>query len=330
MPVIHPASSKSWGPSACARLCDIIVESNHGFLHQVLENKADLLDVYSAEELEEPDDIGVTLPFLAVYYDQPNILEYLRYRRGIDLNKYCDPMNFGTPMFYAINLKRERLISLLDFLGCYVTEPCDKFKQTPLDYARKLQIKSIELIIQRCATRPIRAAQLFRKNYLKLRERKKFSKFCAALLLIQKVFRGILTRMRMDKMFPKRHKRRHRKTKRRDSNSSQASADPSETSDVSDVDKSNIDMSSIVKHNYINGHDKKMVDDEDEEMDNFPDEILNSSVENENPIQTISNWNMNNLNTESVDESLGISSSEAADIIVLTKGSEEQKNNDIE
>lgn len=55
------------------------------------------------QQLRDTDDLGLTLPFLAVYYDRPDMLKYLR-KRGFDLSQPCDPMNFGNTMFYAISL----------------------------------------------------------------------------------------------------------------------------------------------------------------------------------------------------------------------------------
>ena len=72
---IHAASSRSWGDEGAARLCKIILESNTGFTQQILENRHDLLDMATDEQLMEPvDDIGMTLPFLCVYYDKPKMI----------------------------------------------------------------------------------------------------------------------------------------------------------------------------------------------------------------------------------------------------------------
>ena len=91
---IHRASSSSWGDESVARLCSIIVDSNNGMAQQIMENRHDLLDIYSLDELKETDDLGLTLPFLAVYYDRPDMLKYL-HQRGFDLSTTCDAMKFG-------------------------------------------------------------------------------------------------------------------------------------------------------------------------------------------------------------------------------------------
>ena len=131
---VHRASSQSWGEGACARLCSIVIESNNGFTQQVLDNRTDLLDLYTKEELMEEDDLGINIIFLAVYYDQPDILCYL-HRRGLDLKKPCDPMQFGNPMFYAVNLHKTRIIKILDSLGVSVADQCDFFRYTPTMHA---------------------------------------------------------------------------------------------------------------------------------------------------------------------------------------------------
>ena len=134
---IHRAASSSWGDANCARLCGIIMESNNGIEQSVQENRYDLLDSYSKRQLETPDDLGLSLVFLAIQYDQPDMLEYCS-KRGLDLKSPCDPMKFGNAMFYAITLKKYRLIALLDHLGCKVNEPCNDLKQLPIDIADRM------------------------------------------------------------------------------------------------------------------------------------------------------------------------------------------------
>jgi hypothetical protein len=76
--LIHPASSTSWGSEAGARLCKLLVDANTGIAQQIIENRTDLLDLLTLEQLEESDDIGLNAVFLAVYYDRPEILRYLK------------------------------------------------------------------------------------------------------------------------------------------------------------------------------------------------------------------------------------------------------------
>lgn len=193
---IHRASSQSWGDSSCARLCGIIVESNTGIAQQVLENRTDLLDLYSKAELLQPDDLGISITFLAVYFDQPDILNYLK-KRGVDLSAPCDPMSFGNPMFYALRLGKHRLIRVLDLLGCSVNNPCNDLKEKPVDIARRLndQIAQDEIVMAQ--TKEIRAATLFRKNFLKLKYRKDYEFTLRMVLRLQKVIRGMLGRRRI-------------------------------------------------------------------------------------------------------------------------------------
>jgi hypothetical protein len=134
---IHRAASSTWGDEGCARLCSIILESNNGIEQCVQENRYDLLDSYSKRQLETPDDLGLSLVFLAIHYDQPDMLEYCA-KRGLDLKSYCDPMKFGNAMFYAVTLKKYRLVPLLDHLGCKVNDPCNELKQLPIDIADRM------------------------------------------------------------------------------------------------------------------------------------------------------------------------------------------------
>ena len=79
---VHEASSSSWGSQACARLCNLVVQSNLGISQMITENNTELLDLCSVEELETPDDdSGLSAPFIAIYYDRPDIILYL-HKRG--------------------------------------------------------------------------------------------------------------------------------------------------------------------------------------------------------------------------------------------------------
>ena len=102
---VHIGASSSWDDQAAARLCELVIASNNGLSAQVANGKTDLMDILPVEKLTEPvDDLGLTLIFLAIYYDRPEIIEYL-HKRGVDVTKPCDPMDYGNPMFYAIQLR---------------------------------------------------------------------------------------------------------------------------------------------------------------------------------------------------------------------------------
>ena len=125
---VHRSACSSYGDEAPSRLCQMIVDSNKAFLQEVINNKIDLLDTMDDKDLLEADDLGeydyicsmittashrfisyhistgISLPFLAVYFDRPDILKYL-HSRGVDLSKPCDPMNYGNIMFYAVCMK---------------------------------------------------------------------------------------------------------------------------------------------------------------------------------------------------------------------------------
>mmetsp|Transcript_6061 Transcript_6061/g.9156 ORF Transcript_6061/g.9156 Transcript_6061/m.9156 type:complete len:255 (-) Transcript_6061:178-942(-) len=192
---IHVASSRTWGDSACARLCGIIVESNTGIAQQISENRTDLLELYTNAELEEPDDLGLTVQFLAVHYDQPDMLVYF-HKRGIDLNAPCDPMGFGNPMFYAIRLGKHRIVRVLDMLGCRVTDPCDEMKQSPLFHADRINDEFMRHEIHLAETKEYRAAVLFHKNFLKSKYRRKFLHQVKMIIQIQRIMRGVLGRVK--------------------------------------------------------------------------------------------------------------------------------------
>jgi hypothetical protein len=101
-----------WGVEEFTRVCGMIIDSNTNILQQVVDNKTNLLDLLTYEQLCGFDDLGLNTAFLAVYYDRPDILRYL-IRRGVDLRACCDPMNYGTPVFYAESYNKPLTLKLL-------------------------------------------------------------------------------------------------------------------------------------------------------------------------------------------------------------------------
>jgi hypothetical protein len=185
---IHKASAETWGDSAYARLCGMIIEANTGMAQQVAENKTDLLDFYTKDQLEQPDDLGLTLPFLAVFYDHPDMISYL-HNRGLDLSKTCDPMEFGNPMFYAVCLKKHRIMRRLDLLGYSVNSECDKFKQTPLVHAERMDDTEIRRTVSLCNSKETRAAILFQKHFLRRKYRRLYLNTRNCIIAVQRFIR---------------------------------------------------------------------------------------------------------------------------------------------
>lgn len=164
---VHRASSSSWGLQASARLCTLVVQSNTGFGQMIIQNKTSLLDIATSEDLELPDeDSGLSAAYLAIYYDRPNIIRYLHHR-GVDLSKFCDPMMFGTPYFYAIGFHRFEIVVVLEQLGYSLEMQCDCFGQKPLERATKLGSEAIRSEIIILIARRGRALNLIRKNVLR-------------------------------------------------------------------------------------------------------------------------------------------------------------------
>lgn len=191
---IHSASSSSWGDSGSARLMGIVVDANNGLAQQVAENRTDLMDILSTETLSEPvDDLGLTLPFLAVYYDRPDMLEYL-HKRGVDLKKFCDPMEFGNPLYYAIHMRKIRMVILLDLLGCSVKEPCDALEVMPMTHAERLDDQYVKDAIVYASGKEVRACILFYKHFLRVKYRKIYLKKRRSIPLLQRCVRGFFGR----------------------------------------------------------------------------------------------------------------------------------------
>jgi hypothetical protein len=202
---VHVAASSSWGDQACARLCQLVIGSNNGLAQQIAENKTDLLDVLPPERLAEPvDDLGLTLPFLAVYHDRPDMLEYL-WRRGVDLTTWCDPMEYGNVLFYAIHLRRIQLILKLDLLSVSVRDPCDCLKNKPIVHAKRLNDPNVTQMLEYCFGKEQRAATLVVKHFLRIKYRKIYLKKLALIPLLLRVMRGMIHRARVRRVKKKKN-----------------------------------------------------------------------------------------------------------------------------
>lgn len=192
--MIPIGSSELWGSQATARLHKLVVDSNDGVLQCVMENHTDLLDLMTTEQLNQYEELGLSIAYLAIHHDQPDILRYL-HRRGVDLSLPCDHMGFGTPMFYAVALGRTRLIETLFSLGYSVNKACEtSFNRLPIYYAnRREDIYTQEKLID-IAGREGRALNLLTKNILKLQQLRRYKKVIRAVIRIQAVGRSYLSR----------------------------------------------------------------------------------------------------------------------------------------
>ena len=194
MSIHKGGSSSTWQDEAVPRLCQFVVDANSGIASQIAENRTDLLDILPLSALSAPtDDLGLTPAFLAVYYDRPDMLEYL-FKRGVDFKVPCDPMNYGTPMFYAVTLNRARLISQLDHMGCTIHAACDKLGGVPMMHAVRLDNPTTIAAILWAAGKEMRAAILFFKHWLRVKCRKRYMKMRLAIPLLQRVVRGMIGR----------------------------------------------------------------------------------------------------------------------------------------
>jgi hypothetical protein len=106
-------------------------------------------------------------------------------------------MGFGTPMYYAVCLKKYRIVDMLDYLGCSVSLPCDFLQQTPLTHAIRLDDAEMIKLIKHCSGREDRAYTILTKNVLRIVEGKRFRKMIAAIGLLQRLFRRILAKRRV-------------------------------------------------------------------------------------------------------------------------------------
>lgn len=189
------ASSSSWGDQAIGRLCEIIMDANDGRIQQIMENRHDLLDLLSKEELERVDnDLQLSLPFLAVHHDRPDMIRYLHVR-GLDLSKPCDSIGYGTPMFYAVSMSRHAVAMTLYALGVQISVPCETFfNMLPLFYAKRKDDHFLISWIEDLNAKENKAREFFRKNFLRNLYTKKYHRKRVAAIHLQRIARGRLAR----------------------------------------------------------------------------------------------------------------------------------------
>ena len=194
----HFASSQKWsGNQPCARLCKIALESNKGILQSIIEGHTEMLDMLTNEELEEIDpDSGLNAPYLAIYYDRPKIVKYL-HERGLDMSKFCDGMDFGTCIFYAVSYLRYEILELLEQLNYDIIGPCDEFGQTPLERAVKMENKKLAAHLEFLIGRRQRVHIVMTKNCMRYLHRQRYLRLYKALLVVQRIIRGFIGRCRV-------------------------------------------------------------------------------------------------------------------------------------
>lgn len=171
--------SISWGEKESSKLLVTILSSNHCAFQAVQqqdfsESTRNFWNHLSLETLETKDDLGVSLIFLCIHYNRIELFKYLYYERNLNFSIYCDSLDFGMAMYYAILYNRIEMIDLLDSWGYYVTSPCDVLQTLPLQLALYRNQQEILQIIEKCILRVKKTKILFMKNYLKVKFRKRY------------------------------------------------------------------------------------------------------------------------------------------------------------
>jgi hypothetical protein len=98
-------------------------------------------------------------------------------------------------MFYAVSMRRVRIVERLDKLGVSLTAACDSLKSLPVDHARRIDDEALEKMIIHQSTSRQRALALLQKNVLRLQSRREYLKIKNVYVpRIQKRIRGVLAR----------------------------------------------------------------------------------------------------------------------------------------
>ena len=110
------------------------------------------------------------------------------------MKAFCDPMGFGNPLFYAIQLKKARLIITLDIIGCSVREPCDCLGTLPLTHTERLDDPFVKEAVMYAFGKEERARTLFLKHFLRSKMSRIYKKKLLAIPLLLRCIRGMLGR----------------------------------------------------------------------------------------------------------------------------------------
>ena len=113
-------------------------------------------------------------------YDRPDMIEYLK-KRGIDITSFCDPMDYGNPLFYAIYYRKVNMIYILDLLGCSVRIPCDSIGTMAIDLAKRKDDQYCIEMITYCLGKEQRATTLVYKHFHRIKTRKHYLRKLAAI-----------------------------------------------------------------------------------------------------------------------------------------------------
>ena len=106
------------------------------------------------------DDLGLTPAYLAVHFDRPAVLDFLR-EDGVDLTVACDGSGedaHGTPAFYAAFHGKVRILEALCRLGVAMEAPCTRMGETPADFFERhgpavaAQLRAAARFRHKCAT----------------------------------------------------------------------------------------------------------------------------------------------------------------------------------
>jgi hypothetical protein len=265
-------SAERWGDQAFARICKIIVDSNDGINQSVMENRTNLFEIMSVDQLIKGDDLGLSVAYSSIYYDQPDIISYL-HKRGVDLSQPCDPMDYGTPIFYAVMMGRLRLIELLHKLGYSLQKPCETtFNQTPLHYAKKRGVGDVIEFITKVVTREERAKNLLHKNIMCRYHFRKYQAAKKKIILLQTLYRGRLARARVKRIRSGEYVESESES---ESNADESDSDEKSKTSLSHVEEeSNEDEETDVvdENNIIDGIQEEEEGDVEEENEDEVDE----------------------------------------------------------
>ncbi len=89
-------------------------------------------------DLSLPGDCGTTPLYLALLHDRPEVIKLL-YQYDVDLMGFCDPMNYGRPVYWAAKMGRVNCLRMLGRCGVEI-EPdmeTNKFGETLKTIAEK-------------------------------------------------------------------------------------------------------------------------------------------------------------------------------------------------
>ncbi len=117
------------------------------------------------------------------------------------MNKTCDPMDFGTPMFYAVSKGKLSVVEALHAVCNSINTSCETmFHFKPDYYAARTDNAPLKDKIERIKSSEVRAANMFKRCFATHMKRKQIMRQNLLVIRVQTRIRGFLGRRKAERI----------------------------------------------------------------------------------------------------------------------------------